>query len=56
VIDGFGLGSLASLFYPGLDFSEIPHNATRRQVEALRELASPLHVVDRGVRERNYLT
>jgi hypothetical protein len=36
-----------------VDFSEIPDRTTRRQVEALRELATLFHLVDRGVGKRH---
>jgi hypothetical protein len=54
-IDGFRFGGLASHFDPSLDFGEIPHNATARQVEALPKPAALFHIVDRGVCKRNNL-
>jgi|JI10StandDraft_1071094.scaffolds.fasta_scaffold01017_40 hypothetical protein len=39
-----------------VDFSQIPDWATRRQVEALRELATLFHLVDGGVGERHEVT
>ena len=54
-IDGFRFGGLASHFNPSLDFGEIPHNATARQLEALRKLTALLHIVDGDVCERNNL-
>lgn len=42
-----GARSLLSFFDPRFHFSQVPHDATRRQIEAAWELAAALHFVDR---------
>ena len=49
------VGRSAALGKPSFDFGEIPHDAARAQVEATREFAAALHLVDRRVRERHDL-
>src|SRR5690606_41771720 len=39
--------SLLSFFDPRFHFGQVPHHATRRQIEAAWELAAALHFVDR---------
>lgn len=44
---------LAALLQPRLDLLQIPHYASRREIEAAREIAAFLHFVDRAVGERH---
>jgi hypothetical protein len=40
---------LAALFEPRLDLFLIPYHAPRREIEAARELATLLHLIDGAV-------
>lgn len=44
---------LAALLQPRFDLLQIPHHASRREIEAAREVAAFLHFVDRAVRKRH---
>jgi hypothetical protein len=39
---------------PSFHFRKIPHNAPWRQSEALREISTLLHLVDRAIGERDH--
>ncbi|EGH04266.1 hypothetical protein AMC94_17335 [Pseudomonas amygdali pv. aesculi] len=47
---------LFAFFNPGFHFGQIPHDATRRQIEATREFAAALHLVDRRLGQGDDLT
>jgi hypothetical protein len=43
---------MASSVEPGFDLGQVPDDAARGEIEALREFSSLLHVVDRAVGKR----
>ena len=48
-----GIGILAALFNPSLDFGEIPDDAAGSQIETTGELTALFHLVDSRVGERH---
>jgi hypothetical protein len=48
-----GIGILAALFNPSLDFGEIPDDAAGSQIETAGELTALFHLVDGRVGERH---
>lgn len=46
---------LPSRSQPSFDFIKVPDYALRSQIEALREIAPTLHLIDRCVRQRHDL-
>ncbi|ANY16577.1 hypothetical protein AW878_02750 [Bordetella pseudohinzii] len=46
---------LFAFFDPGFHFGQIPHDATRCQIEATREFSAALHFIDGRFSQRNDL-